>query len=257
MITKTRYLDIDDRIEDVRDLMRHHKSLAQEFNDKFELSWIYHENGLEGIVFTTNELKQAFDPAVVATDASVLPLLTEIRNHKRAIDFVREEAKARRLNITILLIKKLYEILGAGHPRREKAVYRKDMPLHRTYFHDIGQPSVVQAHLERLVEFTRSREFRESHAIKQAAAFQWSFMQIFPFVDNSGKIARLISNLLLLRAGYLPVVIHAIDRQRYYETLRQPVNVLRQFLMEAMENSLDNAVRFFRDATRARSRKAM
>lgn len=254
---KTRYLDIDDRTEDLRDLMRSQKTLSADFAEKFDLSWIYHDNGLEGIVFTSQEMAQALDTAVIAADASVLPILTEIRNHKTAIDFIRAEAKAKRVVINLQLAKKLYEMLGRGISGRDKAIYRKDMPLHRTYFHDIDQPGKIAPHLERLMEYTKTREFKEFHPINQAATLQWSFMQIFPFADNSGKIARLLSNLILLRAGYLPAVIHAIDRQRYYETLRQPVNNLRQFLMEAMENSLENAFKFFRDAQKARARKAM
>ncbi len=256
-MSKAQYLDIDDRMEDLRDLMRHDRVTAQDFMQKFDLSWLYHDNGLEGIVFTSQELQQAFDNTLVAADANVLPVLTEIRNHKKAMDFIREEAKAKRLNITVGLIKKLYEILGEGIPGRDKAVYRKDMPLHRTYFHDIDQPAKIQPHLDRLVEYTKSREFKEFHPIQQAATLQWMFMQVFPFTENSGKIARLLANLIFLRAGYLPVVIHAIDRQRYYETLRQPATNLRQFLVEAMENSLDNAFKFFREAQRSRAKKAM
>ena len=51
--------------------------------------------------------------------------------------------------------------------------------------------------------------------------------------------------IILIRSGYLPAIIHAIDRQRYYEGLRLPVATLRQLLLEAAENSLDNAFKFF------------
>jgi Fic family protein len=256
-LSKAQYLDVDDRSEDLRDLMRHDRAVAHDFMEKFDLSWLYHDNGLEGIVFTSLELEQAFDDNLVAADASVLPILNEIRNHKRAIDFVREEAKAKRLNINLALIKKLYELLGEGFPGRDKAIFRKDMPLHRTYFHDIDQPGKIVPHLDRLIDYTKTREFKEFHPVQQAATLQWTFMQIFPFTENSGKIARLLSNLIFLRAGYLPAVIHAIDRQRYYEVLRQPAANLRQFLIEAMENSLENAFKFFREAHRSRVRKAM
>lgn len=256
-MTKAQYLDIDDRSEDLRDLTRHNRATPQQFQEKFDLSWLYHDNGLEGIVFTSQELAQAFDDTQVAADTSVLPILAEIRNHKAAIDFIREEAKAKRLNVTIGLFRDLYEMLGKGLAGRDKAVYRRDMPLHRTYFHDIDQPSKIPAHLDRLVDYTKSKEFKESHPIQEAATIQWMFMQVFPYAENSGKIARLLSNLILLRGGYLPVVIHAIDRQRYYETLRQPVTALRQFLIEAMENSLENAFKFFREAQRSRTRRAI
>jgi Fic family protein len=220
---KSRLLEIDERTEKLQRMMRREKNKAADFQHRFELSLIYHENALEGIVFSSNELMSALDPNAIAADASMVPIFTEIRNHRSALAFIREEAANKKGKITVTLIKKIYEILGQGIPEREKALYRRDMPLHRTYFHDIAQPN-------------------------KAATLQWQFMQAFPFTDNSGKVARLLSHLMLLRIGYLPPVIHAIDRQRYYESLRMPVATLRQLITEAMENSLENAFKFFAPA---------
>ncbi|HXX31593.1 MAG TPA: Fic family protein, partial [Myxococcaceae bacterium] len=133
---------------------------------------------------------------------------------------------------------------------RERAGLRRDMPLHRTYFHDIAQPAKIPALLEKLVEFTGSTEFREYHPIKQAATFQFQFLEIFPFSEHSGKVGRMASNLVLQRNGYLPCVIHSIDRQRYYEAFRGTASGFRTLLMDAMENSLDNGLKFFRDQAR-------
>lgn len=242
---RTRYLELDDRTEELRDILEHQKGRAKEFESKFDLSLIYHENALEGIVFSSAEMLSALDPTSVAADASMVPIFSEIRNHKAAIDFVREDAAGKKTNITLTLIKRLYELLGADIEGREKAVYRRDMPLHRTYFHDISQPGKISAGLEKLVDYTTTAEFRELHPVNQAAAVHWTFMQTFPFPENNGKVARLLSHLTLIRQGYLPAIIHAIDRQRYYECLRMPVGGLRQLLLEATENSLDNAFKFF------------
>jgi len=242
------YADIDELTEQLRDAMQAQKARAADFLAKFDMSLIYHENALEGVVFTSNELVAALDPNAVAGDASLVPVFTEIRNHKAAIDFVREEAANKKAKITMTFVKRLYEILGTGIEGREKAVYRKDMPLHRTYFHDIALPAKIPALLEKLVDSTTTAEFRENHPIMQAALVQWGLMQAFPFSDNSGKVGRLLSHFVLVRQGYLPAVIHAIDRQRYYEALRFPVASLGQLLAEATANSLENALKFFQDS---------
>ncbi|MGC4115686.1 MAG: Fic family protein [Myxococcales bacterium] len=242
---KTRYLDIDDRTDELRLVMRKDREKAREFQAKFDCSLIYHENALEGIVFSSQELLAALDPTAVASDASMVPIFTEIRNHRSAMEFIRNEAREKDSRLTVTLMKKLYEILGTGMENRDKANYRRDMPLHRTYFHDIAQPAKIPVQLEKLVDFTNGAEYRESHPINQAASVQWMFMQAFPFTDNSGKVSRLLSHLILIRSGYLPAIIHAIDRQRYYESLRLPVATLRQLLLEAMENSLENAFKYF------------
>lgn len=244
---KTRYLEIDDRTEDLKDLLRQNKARAKEFEARFEASLIHHENALEGVVYTGAELMAALDPNSVAMEASTAGMYAVIRNHKAALDFVRSEAKAKKLAINMTLVKKLFEMLGAGIDGKDKAVFRKDIPLHRSYFHEIAPPAKIQPALEQLFATTTSADFKELHPINQAAQVHWSFMQAFPFTDNSGKVARLLANLILVRAGYLPLIIHAVDRQRYYESLRVPPGALRSLMVEAMINSLDNAFLYMDD----------
>ena len=125
------------------------------------------------------------------------------------------------------------------------------MPLHRTYFHDIAQPAKIPALLEKLVEFTGTTEFREYHPIKQAATFQYQFLQIFPFSEHSGKVAP-DGSQPDPPAPRLPAVRHPLHRPaavlRGLPGHRRPS--FRTLLMDAMENSLDNALKFFRDQAR-------
>lgn len=44
---------------------------------------------------------------------------------------------------------------------------------------------------------------------------------IHPFADGNGRTARLLMNLLLLRAGYPPIVVRPEDRKTYLDTLEQ------------------------------------
>lgn len=271
---KERYQDIEDKNEQLRDFLETSKDSGAEFLDRFEQSWIYHDAALEGVVYTPQELMAALHPGATQAEASLMPIVLEIRQHKSVCDFIRDEAKAggkKQAQITLTTIKRMHDLFSGNTPEaqaaralierrektekelakeKEKSGYRKDMPLHRTYFHDIAQPAKIPAMLEKLVDFTASAEFREFHPIKQAATVQHQFLQIFPFQEHSGKIARMCSNLILLRHSFLPVVIHSIDRQRYYESFRGPVNNFRNLLMDAMENSLDNAIKYFRDQTR-------
>lgn len=241
-----RFQELDDRLEDLHDLMRTRKRAIEEFERLYELSWIHHDNALEGLVLTATEMTNALNPAHIApSDTSTTQTYTEIRNQKAAIDFIRAEAQNKKAAINMTLVRRIYEILGQGFDGRDKAVFRKDMPLHRTYFHDIAQPAKIQPALEKVLEMAASAEFKENHPIRQAARLHHGFMQVFPFTDNSGKVARLMSNLILLRAGMLPAIIHAIDRQRYYESLKQPATSLQTIYLEAIENSLENAWKYF------------
>jgi Fic family protein len=78
-------------------------------------------------------------------------------------------------------------------------------------------------------------------------------MQVFPYTENSGRVARLLANLILIHAGYrLPVIIHATDRQRYYDSLRLPEATLRDLTIEALDNALEQAEKFFALSSEAR-----
>ena len=242
---KTRHIDIDERTERLRRLMRKDRERAREFQARFDCSLIYHENALEGIVFTPDELLAALNPKAVAREASQVPIFEEIRHHRAALEAVRDEARSASSELSVTLMKRLHAIVHTGTNDQDKVAWRRDVPLHRTYFHEIAPPAKIPSLLEKLVESTNDSEFKEAHPVNQAATVQWGFMQAFPFAEGSGKVARLLSHLILIRSGYLPAIIHAVDRQKYYESLRLPVATLRQLLLEAMENSLENAFKYF------------
>lgn len=245
---RTRFVDIDDRMDDLADRMRGDPETAEEFLLRYEASWLYHENALEGVVFTGQELQTVLQNQPLA-DASFVSTLREIRNHKAAMDLVREEAKAKRLRINLTLVRRIADTLGAGLEGKNAAELRKDMPLHRAYFHEIAQPARIPALLQKVLDTCDSADFRGAHPIQQAVKLHHGFMQVFPYTENSGRVARLLANLILLHAGYrLPCIIHATDRQRYYESLRLPETTLRELTIEALDNALTQAEKLFRDA---------
>ena len=45
-------------------------------------------------------------------------------------------------------------------------------------------------------------------------------------------------NLLLLRGGYPPAIIHSTERQRYYEALKGSSTTMHAIVQDAVENSL-------------------
>jgi Fic family protein len=270
---KERYQEIEEKNEQLRDYLDIYKDKSRDFLERFEMSWLYHDAALEGVVYTQQELLAALFPGRLAAEASMMPVVLEIRNHKSVCDYIREEAAAskKHAQITLTQIKRMHDLFLGNTPEaqaaraaterrertekelakeRERAGFRKDMPLHRTYFHDIAQPGKIQAGLEKLVDYTAGAEFKEFHPIKQAATVQHMFLQVFPFSEHSGKVGRMCSNLILLRNGYMPAIIHSIDRQRYYESFRGNASAFRTLLMDAIENSLDNGLKYFKDMAR-------
>lgn len=237
-----RYLDLDERNDKLLELITQSPQGSAGFNELYAISWIYHENGLEGVVLGYAEIRSAVDNKIIS-DVSLLPTYQDIKNQKACIDDIREKAANKRFVPTIPYLKELYARLVGGSA--ETAAYRRDIPIHRTYFHEIAQPSKIEAGLTSVLNYLKARHGSDLHPLEFAANMHHRFMRVFPFSDHSGFIGRLLANFILIRAGYVPVVIHAADRQRYYEALRGSERDFRVFSIEAMENSLDNALRFF------------
>ncbi|MBF0111575.1 MAG: Fic family protein [Desulfamplus sp.] len=56
-------------------------------------------------------------------------------------------------------------------------------------------------------------------ALEAYTELHLSFVRIHPFFDGNGRLARLLSNLPVIRSGYPPIVIPKIKRQEYISLL--------------------------------------
>src|SRR5207248_2700614 len=246
MTVDKKFLTIDSKIETLRERrQRANASIVADFDEKLDISWIYHDNALEGVVLSYSELKAAIDKNIIS-DVTLIPMYEEIKNHKAAIEYIRTQSQKRKLTITLDTLRRLYEILApeaVGKP----SPYRKDNPLHRLYYHEIAPPDKISQRMKKLVEWIESDEFREEHPVKRAARAHYRLLAIYPWTKNSGKVARLLMNLLLLRDGFPPVVIHSIERQRYYDVLRSESAGIVPLVLESLENGVETSTRFFEE----------
>jgi Fic family protein len=104
-------------------------------------------------------------------------------------------------------------------------------------------------------EWLDSAERKDEHPIVFAAAAHKHLMAIFPWPKGSGRVARVLSNLILVRNRYPLAVIHSIDRQRYYDALRTDDEKLEFLYLEAVETTAQSAIRVYQEAKSRRSRR--
>lgn len=234
-------IDVDDCTEVLKDRAEVHPSIFGEFLGQLDLSWIYHENAVEGVVVTHAEMDSALKGRPIALDTYLA-----IRNLKLGINHMRQLASdSGAKDITLELIHGMHDVLAADESGNiEPGKYRKFIPLHRTYFHEIAKPDDIAAKMSDLVDWAIENRPEDEGAISYAAHFHHRFMRIFPFPKQSGKVGRLLMNYTLMRHGYLPVVIHGTERQRYYDTLRHTPKHMEDFLRTMMMNCIENATKF-------------
>ena len=77
-----------------------------------------------------------------------------------------------------------------------------------------------------------------------------TLVTIHPFSDGNGRTARLLMNLVLMRGGYPPIIIHPEHRPDYIDTLEKAQlsdddTDFSAFLLDRLENSLDEYLDFF------------
>jgi len=230
-------------------------NILKDYRDKLDVSWIFHDNALEGVVLSYSELKAAIDSRIIS-DVTLLPMYEEVRNHKMAVDFVRDANNTKKpIAIDLELVRKLYAILtpetaAKGYP------YRRENPLHRLYYHEIAAPEKIGYKMRKLGEWLESEEFQELHPITRAKKAHFRLLGTYPWTKNSGKVARLLMNFILIRHGYLPAVIHSIERQRYYEVLRFENEGLLNLVVESLENSIETTAKFLDEVNGLRVKRA-
>ncbi|MBX3264124.1 MAG: Fic family protein [Labilithrix sp.] len=211
------------------------------YRDSLDMSWIYHDSALEGSVYTGQELKAAIEDAAapLVTDSSIQPICEEIRRHREALDYIRDYATKKRQPINVDVVKKIYLILHPEEGDIKTVKYRKDIPQHRLYFHEYAPPDKITYKVRQILDWTNDPETRRTRsAVRIAARAHYDLLRVFPFATDSGKVARLFMNLLLLRSGYPPAIVHSTERQRYYEALKGSSAAMTQIVHEAIENNL-------------------
>jgi Fic family protein len=235
-------LSVEERTAYLEERLKSAPEDAQaKYRADLDMSWIAHDSALEGVVYTLAELRSAMGATdgEVAFDSSLQPVVEEILRHREALNFIREQATKRRVPITVDVIKKIYTVLHPEEGDVKTVKYRKDIPQHRLYFHEYSPPDKIAYKLRQVVDWINDPETKRTRSpVRLAARAHYDLVRIFPFATDSGKVARLVMNLLLLRGGCPPAIIHSTERQRYYEALKGSSTTMHSIVQDAIENSL-------------------
>jgi Fic family protein len=204
---------------------------------KFRLDWTYHSNAIEGNSLSFGETKAFLLHCVTAQGKPFRDYL-DIKGHHEALNYllgiVRQQAP-----LTEAAVRELYEILlvepyavdavtfdGRSTNRHIIPGQYKSMPNHvRTRtgeVHYYASPEETPAKMADLMAwYRRETDKNERHPLILAATFHYQFVTIHPFDDGNGRMARLLMNLILMQAGFPPVVIPLDAKNEYLHALEQ------------------------------------
>ncbi len=241
------YFQIDIDNERLKTYRKRNPAVWKEFLEKLDLSWIYHDHGLEGVAVQYHEIVDALSGRT-DVDNNTLQLYKEINNYHQAIKFIRkslEEKKSQK--ITRSLIQQCYQILVRDlRGYDENSGLRKEDGRYGAYYHKSCPHTEVERNLRKALQRLNNSREEEFHPIVVANRFHYDFMKIMPYGQMSGKLARLLANMILMKYNYPPSIIHMVERARYYEALAQENE--RQLLtitLEALTNIVEKALQYF------------
>ncbi len=252
------YFQVDTRNEHLKTLARRHSSLWDEFNDKLILSWIYHDHGLEGVVLQPHELMDALSEKSVPDNSSQM-LYLDIHNLQKAITLIEEYVKGKKLDdrVNKSFVQALYQQLT----HRVRGVpdgngLRQEDGRYGAYYHKCCPHEEVEAKLRKLLTMYNQLSETDQHPMVHAAQFHFAFMKAMPFGRFSGRIVRLLTNLLLMRYDYPPAIVHTVERARYYEALAQDdERLLLNLLSESINSTVEGGLQFLQQGIAERRRK--
>ena len=178
------------------------------------LDWTYNSNAIEGNTLTLRETKVVLEGITVG-GKSVKEHL-EVINHREAILFlealVKNDSAITEWNIKNLhaLILKEIDNDNAGKYRLENVLISGASQVPVDYVK-------VSEEMEKLIY--RYKNWYKYHPLVRAALLHGEFVFIHPFVDGNGRTARLLMNFEAMKNGYLPIIIKADLKAKYYDSL--------------------------------------
>jgi len=178
------------------------------------LDWTYNSNAIEGNTLTLREIKVVLEGITVG--GKTVREHLEVINHKEAIlfleDLVKDDADISERNIKNIhsLILKEINNENAGKYRVENIKISGATQVPTNYIK-------VPEEMEKLIY--RYKEWNQYHPLIRSALLHGEFMFIHPFIDGNGRTARLLMNFEAMKNGYLPIIIKADVRAKYYDAL--------------------------------------
>lgn len=213
------------------------------FNERLGREWAI-ETGLIERIYTLDRgtteilLERGIHENLIAQSATNRdPALVSdiIRDHEMALEGLFQFVKRER-ELSTSFVKELHAALLAHQDTasaRNTFGRRVEMPLTKGEYkkrpnsplrpdgriHEYCPPEQVSSEMDRLVEMHASH--REAGVVPEveAAWLHHRFAQIHPFQDGNGRVARALATLVMIRAGWLALVVTDAMRSEYIEAL--------------------------------------
>ncbi len=239
------------------------KDLENKVFQKLKLDWNYNSNAIEGNQLSFGETVAFLNFGLTAKGKPFKDHL-DIKGHNEAIQFMLQLIKENR-PFSESDIKDLHKIIlvepyfsktispaGIEFQKEIKIGQYKTSPNHvKTISGDIHyytNPEDVPYEMNQLLEWYREAENENLHPVVLSAIFHHKFTAIHPFDDGNGRLARILSNFILLKHQYPVVVIKNIGKTQYYASLNIADNGIYEDLIKLFAENIAHSFDIYQKA---------
>lgn len=248
---------LDQKLQKLQSLRPLPTSAVKKLREQFEIEMTYNSNAIEGNSLTLKETYLVIHEGLTIKGKPLKDHL-EAKDHHEALEFLYELVQQNsQPTLSELLIRQLHQLVMNKTDEEYAGKYRTSNVLIGGADHTPPDVLQVPGEMRRLMGwFTKER--KHLHPVELAAFLHHKLVYIHPFFDGNGRTARLVMNIVLMRAGYPLVVILKNDRKKYYRVLEAAdkgnYTLLMKFVMQAVERSLDMYLKTLTPASQHRER---
>lgn len=244
-------------IDKQKKLIDEHRPFSKELEDKIfqklKRDWNYNSNAIEGNQLSYGETVAFLNFGLTAKGKPFKDHL-DIKGHNEAIGFMLQLIKENR-PLPESDIKDLHKIIlvepyfsktvspqGIEFEKEIKIGQYKTSPNHVKIvsgdIHYYTNPEEVAFEMNNLLEWYRTAENENLHPILLSAIFHHKFTSIHPFDDGNGRLARILSNFILLKHHYPVIVVKNRDKIQYYAALNIADNGIYEDLVKLFAENI-------------------
>lgn len=189
---------------------------VQKIKEALNFEWTYNSNSIEGNTLTLQETKLVLEEGLTVSGKSLKEHF-EVVNHQEAIEYVYHLNKPNHIFCESDLL--AVHSLVLNKIEKDYAGKFRDGAVRISGANFIPpNPLKIYEYIVDLINWVNDNK-NTLHPLVVASIFHHRFVWIHPFFDGNGRTVRLISNLLLLKAGFPPGIILKADRKKYYKAL--------------------------------------
>jgi len=228
--------------EEQRDRLRERDAINV-FNQRLAREWAIETGVIENVYqldrgVTALLIERGLDAALIpygASDRNPEEVVEIVRDHERALEglfsFVKQDrplsnSYVRELHQTITTHQRtvaardtLGNIVDVKLVRGEYKKMPNNPMVPGKGLHEYCPPVQVDGEMDRMLTLHEIHVDKNVPPEIEAAWLHHRFTQIHPFQDGNGRVARALASLVLIRAGYFPLLVTRESRLEYLDAL--------------------------------------